>query len=505
MEPNINNMNNVGSHQQDVYNNNNGDGSSSSSTSTSTTPINNSGSKASSATTEEDYILSIDVGTTNIRAIIFDKQLNIIAKSIENIPLIIDQNRPGARLAWVLENIEEARVAAKEKNMLFGTIDTWLLWNLTGGKAHCTDYSNISTTSLYDPYEMKFNSVIQYLFNIPQHIMPKVCDTAFHYGDTLPELFGRAIPITAMAGDQQSAMFGQCCFKTGDTKVTIGTGCFVDINTGRQARASRTGMYPLIGWKIKDDIAYLMEGKGMAAGTAVDWACQFGMFEHVAQTSGLASSVPHSQGVVFVPAFTGLAPPQNDPTARGLLIGMTPSTKREHVVRALLEALGYRAKEIIDGLVLDNHTTISKIVADGGVCQNDFVMQFSADMVGRPIDRADQHEMTAAGACMLAGLGHGLWKTKEELIPLRKTSRLFESRMNKDNRKKLFRRWQRAVQRSMHWASSEDVHGDNDDGFGQDSDLDTSTSQHSSTGSYNGVLNSASTSSISSLDNENKK
>ncbi|EFA76196.1 hypothetical protein PPL_10413 [Heterostelium album PN500] len=460
--------------------------------------------------TVADLILAIDVGTTNIRAIIFDPLLNIVSKSTQNIPLIIDQNRPGyieqdpilmwemckvvvkdaislspaashperirclgitnqrstfltwrrdtgkpihnlitwqdtrsaeickntnnsfavkgihgatrfahlftgkprflqasyldvttahtsSRLAWILENHAEAKKAAKEEQMMFGTIDTWLLWNLTGGKTHATDYSNFSTTGLYDPFEMTYNKVVFYLFNIPYHIMPKICDTSYHYGETLQELFGVAIPITSLCGDQQSAMFGECCFKEGDTKLTIGTGCFVNINTGSQARASRYGMYPLIGWKIGSEITYVMEGKGMAAGTVVDWAQSFGMFESPVDTSDMAASVPHSQGVVFVPALTGLAPPQNDPKARGLIIGLTPSTRKEHVVRALLESFGYRCKELIDSIISDNYCRIKKVVADGGVCQNDFVMQFTSDICNINIDRAAHPEMTAAG------------------------------------------------------------------------------------------------------------
>ncbi|EGC38282.1 hypothetical protein DICPUDRAFT_28891 [Dictyostelium purpureum] len=525
----------------------------------------------------EELILSIDVGTTNIRAIMFDKELNIISKSIQNIPLIVDDNKPGyieqcpdrlweackivmkeaielspakdnvklvkaigitnqrssfltwrrdtgrpihnlitwqdgrsgdicknannslavkgihgatkfvhlftgkprylmasqldfstahssTRLAWVLDNLPEAKKAAREQQMLFGTIDTWLLWNLTGGREHATDYSNISATGLFDPFEMKLNSVVFYLFNIPTHIMPKIYDTSHHYGSTLPELFGHPIPITALCGDQQSAMFGECCFEEGDTKLTIGTGCFVNINTGSQARASRSGMYPLVGWKIKDEVTYVMEGKGMAAGTAIDWAQSFGMFNDAWETSAMAFSVPHSQGVVFVPAFTGLAPPHNDPRARGLIIGMSPSTRKEHVVRALLESFGYRCKELIDGIIFDNYTSIRRIVADGGVCQNDFVMQFISDIVGGKIDRAAHPEMTASGVCMLAGLNVGVWKSKEELSKLRKSSRIFEPRMSKDIIRKLFKRWERAVKRSMFW-SENSFAGEGDDGY----------------------------------------
>ncbi|GAM25515.1 hypothetical protein SAMD00019534_086900, partial [Acytostelium subglobosum LB1] len=558
-----------------------------SSPTTTTTTINND----TATTTTTQYILAIDVGTTNIRAMIFDQELNIVSKSSQNIPLIIDENRPGyieqdpmlmwekcqvvvkdaiaaspvaadparirclgitnqrssflnwrrdtgkpihnlitwqdtrsaeicknmnsslavkgihgatkvvhmftgkprflqashldvstahssSRLAWILQNHAEAKQAVKDEQMMFGTIDSWLLWNLTGGKVHATDYSNFSTTGLYDPFEMCYNKVVFYLFSIPYHIMPKIHDTSYHYGDTLPGLFGASIPITSLCGDQQSAMFGECCFNEGDTKLTIGTGCFVNINTGAHAKASRYGMYPLIGWKIGKEISYMMEGKGMAAGTVVDWAQSFGMFENPAETSAMATSVPHTQGVVFVPAFTGLAPPQNDPRARGLIIGMTPSTKREHVVRALLESFGYRCKELIDSIRSDNYCQIQSVVADGGVCQNDFVCQFISDMCATPIDRAGHPEMTAAGVCMLAGLNVGVWKTKEELVKLRLSSKMFSPSMNRDNRKKLFKRWQRALRRSMCWAS-EDSFSTANDGFGNDSDDETGSSNGS--------------------------
>jgi len=557
---------------------------------------NNNNNSSSSSSNNEKYILAIDVGTTNIRAIVFDKELNILAKSIQNIPLIIDENKPGyieqcpiqlweackyvvkeaialspakdnpslicscgitnqrstfltwrkdtgkpihnlitwqdsragdlcrsansslaikgihsatrfvhivtgkprylaashlelstahssSRLAWVLQNIPEAKQAAKEEQMLFGTIDTWLLWNLTGGKVHATDYSNMSSTGLYDPFEMKFNSVVFYLFNIPYHIMPKICDTSFHFGDCLEELFGYPIPINAICGDQQSAMFGECCFEEGDTKLTIGTGCFVNINTGSQGRASKFGMYPLVGWKIKDEVTFMMEGKGMSAGTAIDWAQQFGMFNDAWETSALAASVPHSSGVVFVPAFTGLAPPHNDARARGMIIGMTPSTKREHVVRALLESFGYRCKELIDSIISDNYCPIKKIVADGGVCQNDFVMQFISDICNNRIDRAAHPEMTASGVCMLAGLNVGIWSSKKDLIQLRKSSKIFEPRMSRETRKNLFKRWQRAVKRSMYWASENHFAGD--DGYGDSDDESTSSTTSSNTNPNN--------------------
>eukprot|EP01113_Clastostelium_recurvatum_P044111 TRINITY_DN7406_c0_g1_i2.p1 TRINITY_DN7406_c0_g1~~TRINITY_DN7406_c0_g1_i2.p1 ORF type:complete len:542 (-),score=97.12 TRINITY_DN7406_c0_g1_i2:74-1654(-) len=518
------------------------------------------------------YILSIDTGTTNIRAIIFDQNLTIIARAVEEIPLI--KPRPGwveqdphvvweqcqrvikhvlhlatlsardvacigianqrgtfvtwdrrtgkpfhnfitwqdvraaqicelrnssmaikgiqgvsslahfftrkprflaasvlgintihvpPRLAWVLDNVPEVKQARESNDLMFGTIDTWLVHNLTSGRVHATDYSNISSTGLYDPYILGHNAVLMGIMNLPKEILPSIMDTAGSFGECSPELFGHPIPITAVCADQQAALFGECCFQRGDVKITLGTGCFVDIMTGSRPMASTHGMYPLVTWKIKDEISFALEGSSSAVGTVIDWGTGLDLYDDVSKSSDIASSVPNSCGLVFVPAFSGLSSPHNDPTARGLLIGMTSNVKKPHVVRAILESFGYRCKELIDTIRNDSQTEIRSIKADGGVSRNDFVMQFISDMVEMPIDRAEDPDMTALGACMLAGLGAGIFKDKEELSRLRKSNRIFEPSMPMSKRDRLFRKWEKALALSMHWADDDDdeIHEEN--------------------------------------------
>jgi len=360
-------------------------------------------------------------------------------------------------LGWELQNIPEAKALLSEDKLLFGTVDTWIIWNLTEGKSHVTDYSNFSATGLFDPYIMGYNKVVTHLLSIPLSIFPEIRDSNSHFGEILPSIFGRPIAIHGVIADQQAAMFGECCFEAGEAKCTIGTGCFIDINTGRKPMASTHGMVPVVAWKIGKEVRYALEGGFSACGTVVNWARDIGLYVDVKDTSDIASSVPDTQGVIFVPAFAGLSSPHNDPTARGLLIGMTAATKKEHLVRAMLESFGYRCKEMVDTIRSDAHTPLLCLRFDGGVTRNDFVTQFCCDMVDFQIERSVHADMTAVGACFMAGLGSGLWKSQDELRKLRKIDKTFSPTIDKERRNRLFSKWQKGVALSMHWADDEDL------------------------------------------------
>eukprot|EP00026_Physarum_polycephalum_P007331 Phypoly_transcript_07390.p1 GENE.Phypoly_transcript_07390~~Phypoly_transcript_07390.p1 ORF type:complete len:537 (+),score=79.19 Phypoly_transcript_07390:45-1613(+) len=360
-------------------------------------------------------------------------------------------------LEWALNNIPAARALNSENKLMFGTVDTWIIWNFTEGKSHVTDYSNFSTTGLFDPYILSINKVVTKLLGIPHTIFPEIKDSNALFGECAVSIFGRPLPIHGVMADQQSALFGECCFEAGEVKCTIGTGCFIDINTGKKPMASTHGMMPIVGWKIGNEIRYVLEGGFSACGTVINWARDMGLYTDVNDTCAIASSVPDTTGIIFVPAFAGLSSPHNDPTARGLMIGMTAASKKEHLVRALLESFGYRCKEIVDTIRNDAHTPILCMRADGGVTRNDFVVQFCADMIDIQIERSAHADMTAVGACYMAGLGSGIWKSQDELRSLRKVDKVFTPSMRPETRAKLFAKWEKGVALSMNWADDDDI------------------------------------------------
>lgn len=381
---------------------------------------------------------------------LFTRQPRFLAASV----LKFMSNQVSLRLIWALENIEELRKRVSEDQVMFGCIDTWLLWKLTGERVHATDYSNASGTGLFDPFQVEWSTIISGILNIPMSIFPEIKDTSGLFGKTDSSIFGAPIPITAMISDQMSAMFGECCYDVGDMKCTMGTGTFVDVNTGSYAHASVAGLYPQIGWKIKDELVYVAEGAITDTGTVIEWAKSIGFFDDVSDTARIAASVPDSDGVCIVTAFSGLQAPINDDKAASSIIGLKPTTTKAHLVRALLESIAFRFKILYEAILKESKVELSYMIrADGGVCNNNFLMQLISDLTGQEIDRAKQRaDITSLGAAFLAGLHAGVWKDKEELRSIRKSEFLFKPDQKRwQEYKNVFTDWERAVTRSKEW------------------------------------------------------
>lgn len=357
------------------------------------------------------------------------------------------------RLKWVLENNEKLREEAKKGNVQFGTLDTWLLWKLTDGKEIATEYSSASATGIYDAFNLEWSPVVCGLVGLPKDIFPPIKDTSTLFGTCSAELFGSPIPITAMVADQQGAMFGQGCFNEGDINLTMGTGTFIDSHTGNKPHASVAGLYPLIGWKIGEEVVFIAEGMASDTGRCVEWLKELGIFEDVSETSDLAESVPDSNGTYFIPAFSGLQTPINDDKACASIIGIKPNTSKEHIVRAVLESLAFRSKLLFDTVLDETKTELkTSMRVDGGVCNNDFLMQLTADLLGVSLDRPSDLDMASVGAAFLAGLAVGIWKSKEELIKLRKGAKIFEPQPNRlQDYKGTLAEWERAMKRTLGW------------------------------------------------------
>ncbi|XP_051553087.1 putative glycerol kinase 5 isoform X1 [Myxocyprinus asiaticus] len=361
------------------------------------------------------------------------------------------------RLVWALNNIPQLRQAIEDGTCYFGTMDTWLLYKLTKGTVHATDYSNASATAIFDSYQLCWSGFLCSLLSIPLSILPSVQNTSHNFGSSDPSIFGVPIPIMSVMADQQAAMFGECCFDTGDVKITMGTGTFMDINTGNKPHTSVAGLYPLVGWKIGADVVYLAEGNAAGTGAAIKWAQDLELFSNVKETEAIATSVEDSDGVYFVPSFSGLQAPLNDPKACASFMGLKPSTTKSHLVRAILESVAFRNKQLYDVMLRETRIPITKIRADGGVCTNDFIMQLTADLLGRKIARPTHYDMSCLGAAFVAGLGTGFWRNQEELKKLQNTDQLFlPQRCKAEGDKKgqygdVLQSWEMALQRSMHW------------------------------------------------------
>ncbi|XP_012693823.2 putative glycerol kinase 5 [Clupea harengus] len=357
------------------------------------------------------------------------------------------------RLAWVLQNCPEVQKAVINGTCCFGTIDTWLLNRLTKGAAHLTDYSNASATGVFDTYQMCWSGLLCSLVSLPLSIFPTVENTGFFFGRTDEIIFGVPVPIMSLMADQQAAMFGECCFDIGDVKITMGTGTFMDINTGNEPHTSFTGLYPIVGWKIGSDVTYLAEGNAADTGTAIQWAQELELFSEVSKTAEMANALEDSDGVCFVPSFSGLQAPLNDPAACAAFMGLKPSTTKSHLLRAILESVAFRNKQLYDIMMRETRVPITKIRADGGVCSNNFIMQLTADLLGRKIDRPNHFDMSSLGAAFVAGLGSGFWKSPEELKKLRSTERVFLPSTLSHCHATSLHSWEKALRRSMHWYS----------------------------------------------------
>ena len=360
--------------------------------------------------------------------------------------LRIDPYFSGTKIKWLLDNVSGAKEKAKEGKLLFGTIDTWLIWKLTGQNVHVTDYSNASRTLLYNIYDLKWDEELLEMLDIPSSMLPSVKDSSCIYGTTAPyHFFGHEVPIAGVAGDQQAALFGQACFEKGMVKNTYGTGCFMLMMT-EEAKRSDNGLLTTIGWGLDGKVSYALEGSVFVAGSAIQWLRDgLRMINTAAESEGLAASVQDTNGVYLVPAFVGLGAPYWNDKCRGAMFGLTRGATKEHLVRATLESLAYQTKDIIDAMEKDSGLKLSKLKVDGGAVKNNFLMQFQSDILDVEVERPMINETTALGAAYLAGLATGFWKDKDDIIKHYQVDRTFHPYMSNERREKLYRGWQKAV------------------------------------------------------------
>ena len=361
--------------------------------------------------------------------------------------LKIDAYFSASKIRWLLDHVPGAREQAERGELLFGTIETWLLWNLTEGRVHITDYSNAARTMLFNIHTLAWDEELLDLFNIPRSILPTPRPNSEIYGETT--LFGTAIPIGGMAGDQQAALFGQCCFEKGEAKNTYGTGCFMLMNTGEEPIMSQNGMLTTIAWGIGGRIQYALEGSVFMAGAAIQWLRdELQIIEKAADSEACALAVEDNGGVYMVPAFVGLGAPHWDPYARGMITVISRGTNRNHIIRATLESLAYQTCDVLNAMANDAETELSSLKVDGGACANNFLMQFQADMIRTTVQRPQCIETTALGAAYLAGLAVNYWKDTEEIKANHRIDRVFEPNMKEEQRQSLLNGWQDAVKRT---------------------------------------------------------
>lgn len=363
--------------------------------------------------------------------------------------LLIDPYFSATKIKWILDNVDGAREKAEKGELLFGTVDSWLIWNLTGGLVHCTDYTNASRTMLFNIHTLQWDKEIMGLLGIPSALMPKAVPSSGKIGICRREIFGTEIPITGCAGDQQAALFGQCCFIEGDVKNTYGTGGFLLMNTGKTPVRSSNGLLTTIAWGLNGNVTYALEGSVFVSGAVVKWLRdELGIISSAAETEAIAKSVSSTNGVYVVPAFTGLGAPYWEPSARGAILGLTRGSGKAHIVRACLEAIAYQTVDVLDAMEEDTKA-LNVIKADGGACANNFLMQFQADILGRTITRPKNVESTATGAAYLAGLGAGIWTDTDELLSLSGNLDEFRPSMEDAVRKDLLKGWNNAVRRVL--------------------------------------------------------
>jgi glycerol kinase len=365
--------------------------------------------------------------------------------------LVTDAYFSGTKIEWILENISGCRARAERGEIMFGTVDSWLIYNLTGGKVHATDYSNASRTLLFDIHRRQWDEEILKELHIPSQILPAVCPSSHTVGETDPKLLGAPIPISGSAGDQQAALFGQTCFRPGQAKNTYGTGCFLLLNTGAQAVASQD-LLTTIAWGIDGGVDYALEGSVFIAGAAVQWLRdELGIIGSSAEIESVAAAVPDSGGVYFVPAFVGLGAPYWDAYARGTIVGLTRGSGRSHLARATVEAIAYQTRDVLESMKRDSAISLEVLGVDGGAAVNNLLCQFQADILGVPVERPAVAETTALGAAYLAGLATGFWNSKEEITRNHRVEKQYLPAMDAGQRERLYRGWVRAVERARGW------------------------------------------------------
>ncbi|MGF7186587.1 glycerol kinase [Desulfitispora alkaliphila] len=375
----------------------------------------------------------------------------------DNTGLVIDAYFSGTKIKWILDNVEGARDKAERGELLFGTVDTWIIWNLTRGKSHVTDYSNASRTMLYNIKELKWDEKMLQVLDIPSGMLPKVMDSSTILGRTDSQTFGGAeIPISGVAGDQQAALFGQACFKSGMAKNTYGTGCFMLMNTGEKPVTSQNGLLTTIAWGIDGKVEYALEGSIFIAGAAVQWLRdEMKLIDSAVDSEYFAGKVQDTGGVYVVPAFAGLGAPYWDMYARGGIFGMTRGTKKEHIIRATLDSLAYQTKDVLSAMEEDSGIRLKALRVDGGAVANNLMMKFQADILNVPVERPRLTETTALGAAFLAGLAVDFWN-KEEVTENWKMDAKFEPCMEDDKRERLYKGWKKAVKLTMGWEKDEE-------------------------------------------------
>lgn len=367
--------------------------------------------------------------------------------------LLIDAYFSGTKLRWILENVEGAREKAEAGKLLFGTIETWLIWKMTGDKVHVTDYSNASRTMMFNINTLEWDEEILKELNIPKCMLPVARPCSEIYGTTEPDMFGAPVKIAGAAGDQQAALFGQTCFKPGEAKNTYGTGCFLLLNTGEQPVYSDNGLLTTIAWGLDGKVNYALEGSIFVCGAAIQWLRdEMEILESSAESEAMARSVESSGGVYVVPAFVGLGAPYWDPYARGAVLGITRGTNKNHLVRATLESLAYQTKDLIDVMIKDTGSELLDLKVDGGACANNFLMQFQSDILGRPVLRPECIETTSLGAAYLAGLATGYWNSIDDILDNWQIDRKFEPDMCDNVREELLSGWKKSVSCILGWA-----------------------------------------------------
>lgn len=360
--------------------------------------------------------------------------------------LVLDAYFSATKLRWLLDNAAGARERAEKGKLLFGTVDSWIIWKLTGGKVHVTDYSNASRTMLFNIHTLKWDEEILRVLKIPQQILPEVKPSSHVYGYTDSKLFGREVPIAGAGGDQQCALFGQTCFERGEVKNTYGTGGFMLMNTGTSPVNSHNGLVTTIAWGVDDKVEYALEGSIFVAGAAVQWLRdELGLIRDAAESEVLSKSVPDANGCYVVPAFVGLGAPYWDQYARGAIVGLTRGVNRNHIVRATLESIAYQVNDVLTAMQEDSGMPITSLRVDGGACDNDFLMQFQADILNTSVVRPYCIETTAMGAAYLAGLAVGYWRSKEEILANHVIAAEFKPQMGQAKRENLLQGWHNAV------------------------------------------------------------
>lgn len=371
----------------------------------------------------------------------------------EKTGLVLDAYFSGTKVKWILDNVPGARKEAEAGNLVFGNIDTWLIWNLTKGKVHVTDYTNASRTMLYNIHELKWDKELLAELDIPESMLPEVKPSSCVYGETDKALFNASIPIAGDAGDQQAALFGQTCFKPGTAKNTYGTGCFLLMNTGEKAVESKNGLLTTIAVGIDGKVEYALEGSIFIGGASIQWLRdELRMIKSAPESEKYCTAVEDTNGVYLVPAFVGLGAPYWDQYARGTIVGLTRGTKKEHFIRATVESLAYQTYDVLKAMQEDSGIELKALKVDGGACANNFLMQFQSDILGVQVDRPEVIETTALGAAYLAGIAVGYWKDKDDVATNWAISKNFEPNMEDERRTELLKGWHEAVNRSMGWA-----------------------------------------------------